>query len=103
MNVGLRYTNGTYQVARDLMHKPAPTEEALQAEVQHIRTEESWSEEERGEMWSYMLDLLYSGHEDLGWRFYDMATMYRLGTYSIVNWPSRVGLRIRDRDSDTAP
>ena len=70
--------NGTrYVVASDLMRKPAPSARTLQAEMKKVRTSKDWEkvmdDDYPPELWANMLDLIYSGHADMAWDFFDKA------------------------------
>ncbi len=76
----LRYQNGAYRIAIDLMHKPAPSHEDLERNAVQVLDDASW----RGEAWlvkkkvpeslfTTMLELPYTGHPDLAWQFLEMA------------------------------
>jgi hypothetical protein len=78
----LRYTNGTYSLAADLMATPAPGEEQLQAMAAEIKSnyydmvenrelDGEWAAESG--LWQHMLDLIYAGHEDEARHLYDLA------------------------------
>jgi hypothetical protein len=61
----LRYESGAYQLACDLMSKPALSENDLAALAEEIRKDRVWE----GEiipvaLWKYMLDFIYSGNAD---------------------------------------
>lgn len=82
----LRYEYGHYQVATDLMEKPAPTDKELQTLADEVRNGYRTKDDDGQErltspgeldssaaLWREMLDLIYAGHEDLALRFFDMA------------------------------
>jgi hypothetical protein len=80
----LRYSNGTYSVAADLMATPTPSADQLQAIADEIKTNSDYprldeNHEFDGEwaadsgLWQHMLDLIYGGHEDEARRLYDLA------------------------------
>lgn len=72
----LRFSDGAYQVAADLMRKLAPDSTELAKRAKDVLDSDNW-DRERGEipssLWSYMLDLIYTGHADLSWQFFEMA------------------------------
>ena len=77
----LRYRNGTYQVAADLMRKPALGPMELATRARKIR-QERWGEFclvpmglrcPPSSLWGTMLELLYTGHTALAWQFFEMA------------------------------
>ena len=82
----LKWRNGRYVIAEELMHKPAPTDRKLKAMAKAVR--EQWAQNAEGQghktepygrylippdLYRIALDLMYSGHEKLGWQFIDMA------------------------------
>jgi hypothetical protein len=89
--VVLRYQEGHYRVAPDLMRRPAPTmaqlatwareERYQQLRHHHHLPDESPPSDERvgmglypgSSVWGRMLDLVYTGHADLAWTFLDMV------------------------------
>jgi hypothetical protein len=79
--VMLRYRDGIYRMAADLMRKPAPAPTELSTRARQIQ-QGKWSEPCPGPpeypcppsgLWSTMLDLLYTGHAVLAWQFFDTA------------------------------
>ena len=70
----LRYGDGGYHFAEDLMRKPSPSGEELESYAHRIQEAFDW---QKGRppitLWKYMLGLIYSGHADLAWRFFEMA------------------------------
>jgi hypothetical protein len=72
----LRWRNGKYVAARDLMYKPAPAKEQLDAMAVAIRSSPEWDAGSwwaPPELWTNAVALMYSGHESLGWEFVDKA------------------------------
>jgi len=72
----LRWTNGKYTPAADLMFKPAPPEQSLQARAIQIRAGPGWNAETGSvpdALWTNAVALMYTGHEELAWGFVDMA------------------------------
>jgi hypothetical protein len=70
----LRWKQGSYRVANDLMFKPAPTEEQFTAAVAEVRQSDQWAERDNRdsiptEIFDNALELMFSGHEEYGWRF----------------------------------
>jgi hypothetical protein len=76
----LRYRNGNYRVATDLMKKPAPS--ASELDKISARTKavleklgeypsDDFSSSQPSELWGTMLDLIYIGHADLAYKFFD--------------------------------
>ena len=68
----LRYQPGGYSVATDLMATANPSQEEFQQLVDKGRQmpldDQGWP---ASEFWGIMLDLIYSGHADLAWKFCD--------------------------------
>jgi hypothetical protein len=84
--VVLKWRNGRYTIAEELMHKPAPTDRKLKAMAKEVREEWLPNPEGQGhaavpyeramipsDLYQIALDLMYSGHEKLGWQFINMA------------------------------
>jgi hypothetical protein len=71
----LHLVNGHYQVAYDLMRKPAPSDSELATHARKVHDNTCWScgEAAWGPLWLPMADLIYTGHANLAWRFLDMA------------------------------
>jgi hypothetical protein len=75
----LRYRNGKYRFAGDLMRKQSPTNDEIAKMITKIHRYAPWTvEEPPPELWSYMLDLIYSGHAEIAWAFFEQA------------WPSSI-------------
>ena len=81
-DVILRYTNGHYEIAPELMRTPASDEAKLQQMADEIKSNYPDMVESGGltdelaaeaGLWQQMLDLIYGGHEDEARRLYDMA------------------------------
>lgn len=71
----LRYRDGGYWLAPDLMLKAAPTPATVSGRARQVRQHEDWKDAENppSELWSYMLELIYTGHPELAWQFCNMA------------------------------
>lgn len=70
----LEFKDDKYTLAGDLMRKPIPTQKALADKIKTIRKDDSWKEGHPPvELWSYMLDLIYSGNAKVAWQFFDKA------------------------------
>ncbi|MEO8425524.1 MAG: hypothetical protein ABI651_00280 [Verrucomicrobiota bacterium] len=72
----LRWRNDKYVAAKDLMFKPAPGPEELDARAVQIRASPEWNWESGWPpeaLWTNALALIYSGHEALGWKFVEAA------------------------------
>ena len=79
-DVILRYQEGAYRIAVDLMHKPAPSHEELERRAKQARNDTIWE----GKYWpkygwvpeslgATLLELLYTGHPDLAWKYLERA------------------------------
>ncbi len=72
--VVLRWREGKYVAAKDLMRKPAPSSEELKAKAKELRASPAWgSGSAPGGVWTNALALMYEGHEALGWAFVEAA------------------------------
>jgi hypothetical protein len=72
----LRWTNGKYTPAADLMFKPAPPEQSLQARAIQIRSDPGWNAETGSvpdALWTNVVALMYTGHEELARGFLEIA------------------------------
>ncbi len=70
----LRFDNDKYHLARDLMRKPSPSAEEIESKVHSVLTNAKWKEGKPPvDLWSEMLDLIYSGHLGFAWEFFDKA------------------------------
>lgn len=78
----LKYREGRFRLAFDLMKTPNLSSEEFAAMVQSVRSEDEWSSEASRSncnencgvpvaLWKNMLDLMYGGHSDLAWRLLD--------------------------------
>jgi hypothetical protein len=73
----LRWNGFAYVTAPDRMAKPAPSPSELAAKARLIRRSAEWTRNTTNyarsnippELFQTALDLMYSGHEDLGWGF----------------------------------
>ena len=75
----LRFQNDQYILAMDLMRKPVPTALEIDSKIHEIRKSESWREKEPPvDLWTWMLELIYSGHAKLAWDVFDKS------------WPEKV-------------
>ncbi len=71
-DVILRYRAGAYQPACDLMRIDAPGERELRARARELS--DGWlNGDPPAGLYAYALDLIYGGHADLAWRFFDLA------------------------------
>ena len=75
--VVLRFTSqngGGFHLALDKMKRPRPTKaewEGKLREVQKVLSDEGPQVEIGRTQWQFVLDLIYSGHSDLAWKFLD--------------------------------
>ena len=68
----LRFRNGSYGPACDLMRKAAPDSAALAARARELR--DHWEDgDPPADLYGYAVDLVYQGHADLAWLFLDVA------------------------------
>ena len=72
----LRWDGKSYRVARDMMRQPRPSIQDLKTKADEIR--KKWGQGYNRssipvELWGYALELMYAGHEDLGWQFIKMG------------------------------
>lgn len=73
--VVLRWSDETgWTPALDLMVAPAPSDEDLAAQAATVAASDRWGGGDfEPELWRVMLDLIYTGHGDLAWSFFDAA------------------------------
>jgi hypothetical protein len=74
--VVLKWRDGRYQLAPDLMRGPAPDTATFTALARSIRESDDWSADGRVppvDLWANMLDFIYTGHSDLGWKLLEDA------------------------------
>jgi hypothetical protein len=72
----LRWRKGKYVAAMDLMYKPAPPKEELEAMAAAIGSSPEWDAESGWvppALWTNAISLMYGGHESLGWELVDKA------------------------------
>jgi hypothetical protein len=74
----LQWSKGRYVVAADLMSYPTPSIQEMEAEAAKIRNSAGWTSGPDSkynryyipqELFTGVLDLMYGGHEELGWNF----------------------------------
>lgn len=74
--VVLRWRDGRFAPAADLMRRPAPSLAELESLAAQVRTSPEWNTETGWvpeALWTNAVALLYAGHEDLSSRFVDLA------------------------------
>ncbi len=77
--VVLRFKDGKYLLARELMSMPAPQYAIVTARLKHVREEMKPSADDPAALtlapalWSFMLDLIYTGNGELAWKVFDEA------------------------------
>jgi len=73
-DVFLRFENGQYTLATDLMRKPLPPQKEFQQKTESVRSE-SWPTEGQppSSLWGHMLDLIYQGNTEAAWQFFESA------------------------------
>ena len=71
----LRYRDGAFHLAADVMKKAAPRYSELIAKVQQVQASRGWEnpQDPPRQLWTTMLDLIYSGNAADAWRFCDAA------------------------------
>ena len=79
----LKYSGGRFRLAYDLMRKSRPTSEEFTKLVHHVASDEGWNPQARADclagcgvplsLWENMLELMYTGHADLGWKLLDQT------------------------------
>ena len=71
----LRFRDGAFHLAADVMRKPAPRYSELMARVQQVLTSRGWENphDPPSHLWGAMLDLIYSGNAAEAWRFCNAA------------------------------
>jgi hypothetical protein len=76
----LRFSDNAYRVAPDLMRAPAlnasdlATRAAAVSKYAQSAKGDAWPHTKVSpQLWGTMLDLIYSGHEDVAWKFLDTA------------------------------
>jgi hypothetical protein len=68
----LRFQDGTYRAACDLMREPAPDSATLAAKARELR--DDWDGgDPPADLFGYAVDLVYQGQADAAWRFLDLA------------------------------
>lgn len=73
-DVILRFRNGKFRLALDLMRKPTPNDKDLAAEAKKVAR--NWDTSEQGpphEYWGKLLDLIYTGNARGAWSFAEEA------------------------------
>jgi len=62
----LEYKNGKYTISEELMKKPPPSDEEFEA----LRSKVDINGDENGiNLWGTMINLIYTGHSDIAWKF----------------------------------
>ena len=70
--VVLRYRNGGYQAACDLMREDAPDQATMDSRARDLT--DGWHDgDPPAEFWGYAVDLIYAGHADVAWRWLERA------------------------------
>ncbi len=73
------FRDGLYLLSGRLMSKPAPADNILEEKARVIQKDDIWNEGVPPiELWKTMLDLIYTGHADVAFRFFDQS------------WPGKV-------------
>ncbi|HYB92060.1 MAG TPA: hypothetical protein VEC38_13575 [Candidatus Binataceae bacterium] len=82
--VFLHYRDGRYRLSGELMRESAPSLTMLKSRAERVKLDAMAANEDAervswpngslpSELWSMMLDLIYTGHADLSWKFLDLA------------------------------
>jgi len=71
----LRFNGAGYELAPDLMRKPAPSAEELGKKREKVRHADWTDGYPPPLLWGTMLNLIYTGHSELAWRFVSDAWM----------------------------
>ena len=67
-----RYTPDGYRPACDLMREPPPSQRLLERHARELASD--WTNgDPPAEVYSYVLDLVYSGNAEQAWTFFDLA------------------------------
>jgi hypothetical protein len=71
----LRFRDGAFHLAADVMRKPAPRYSELAIKTQQVRSSPGWDNprDPPSHLWNAMLDLIYSGHAVEAWHFCEAA------------------------------
>ncbi len=70
----LRFRDGTFHLAVNLMYKKPPSRDKMKREARRIKTGVEWGmPEPPSRLWGLMLDLIYSGNASTAWEFFDHA------------------------------
>jgi len=73
-DVLLRFRDGKFRLALDLMQKTPPSPEQLSKRATEVRGDfKRENPEPSPQLWCEMLDLIYSGNAKLAWKFLDLA------------------------------
>ena len=73
--VVLRFSDGRYRLAVDLMYKPVPSDKTVEEQIRQVQADKAW-EQDGGppvKLWEFMLDLIYTGNADAAWQFFEKA------------------------------
>jgi hypothetical protein len=71
----LRFRDGAFHLATELMRKTPPRDADLTSKARQIRENPDWTEnsDPPAGLWGEMLDLVYGGNAQLAWSFLDVA------------------------------
>jgi hypothetical protein len=71
----LRFSDGRYRLAVDLMRKPAPPYETVEEQIRQVHADKAWKEDGRPpvKLWEFMLYLIYTGNATAAWQFFEKA------------------------------
>jgi len=79
----LKYREGRFRLAYDLMKKSGPSPAEFAAIVRDVKSDEGWTAATSSDcetdcdvpvaLWKNMLDMMYTGHPDLAWTLLDQS------------------------------
>ena len=70
----LRFSDGRYRLAVDLMRRPAPSDETVEEQIRQVHVDRAWEEGGRPvRLWKFMLDLIYTGNATAAREFFEKA------------------------------
>ena len=75
----LRFNGTDYELAPDFMRQAPPSEKELNKTEAEVRNGDWTDGYPPPLLWGTMLDLIYTGHSDLAWKFVDAAWVPKTG------------------------
>tara|TARA_Y100001934_G_scaffold114756_2_gene140469 strand:+ start:26643 stop:27404 length:762 start_codon:yes stop_codon:yes gene_type:complete len=68
----LAWNGDAYEPATDLMATPVPSAEGLKQKADAVAASDQWTADQMDpDLWREMLDLIYTGHNELAWEFFE--------------------------------